>query len=79
MLSDVLHAIRHEGAMFSSGEFDEPWCVDIPKGTDLAQVLKPGAQNVVICHTVLEGRCWMQIPRGEVLANVRFHFSPVAA
>lgn len=68
VLSDVLHAIRLEGAIFFSGEFHEPWCVDIPKGADLAKVLKPGAQNLVICHTVLEGRCWVQIPRGEAVA-----------
>lgn len=68
VLSDVLHAIRLEGAIFYSGEFNEPWCVDIPQGAELAQVLKPGAQSLVICHTVLEGRCWVQIPRCAAVA-----------
>ncbi|NJD34659.1 MAG: AraC family transcriptional regulator [Betaproteobacteria bacterium] len=67
VLSDVLHTIRLEGAIFFSGEFHEPWCVDIPKGADLAQVLKPDVQSLVICHTVLEGRCWVQIPRGQAV------------
>lgn len=68
VLSDVLQTIRLEGALFFNGEFHEPWCVDIERGAVLAQVLKPGAQNLVICHTVLEGRCWVKVPQGEPVA-----------
>lgn len=65
VLSDVLQAIRLEGALFFTGEFREPWCVDIRKGAELAQVLRPGAPNLAICHTLLEGRCWIRLQDGE--------------
>jgi AraC family transcriptional regulator, alkane utilization regulator len=68
VLSDVLQAIRLEGALFFTGEFQEPWCVEILKGAELAHVLKPGAPNLAICHTVLEGRCWVQLEDGRRLA-----------
>jgi AraC-like DNA-binding protein len=61
VLSDVLRMIRLEGALFLNGEFREPWCVDAPSGGILAQVLHPGAQNLAICHFVLEGQCWAQL------------------
>lgn len=75
-LSDVLHTIRLEGAIFLNTECHEPWCVEVAKGSDLARVLKPGAQNLVICHTVLEGRCWVQLPGGDAVA---LHAGDVAA
>ena len=68
VLSDVLQTIRLEGAIFLNAECREPWCVDIPEGSDLARTLKPGAQSLVICHTILEGRCWVQLPGSEAVA-----------
>jgi AraC-like DNA-binding protein len=60
VLSDVLQMIRLEGALFFNAELHEPWCVEVPKGSDVAQVLRPGAENLAICHMILEGRCWVQ-------------------
>lgn len=68
VLSDVLQAIRLEGALFFTGEFREPWCVDIEKGAELARKLKPGASNLAICHTVMEGRCWLTTADGASLS-----------
>jgi AraC-like DNA-binding protein len=42
--------------------------VNVPKGSDMAQLLYPGAPSVVICHTVLEGRCWIQPEGGEAVS-----------
>jgi AraC-like DNA-binding protein len=67
-LSDVLQTIRLEGAIFLNAECHEPWCVDLPKGSDMARTLRPQATNLVICHTVLEGRCWVKMPDGEAVA-----------
>lgn len=64
VLSDVLRMIRLEGALFLNGEFHDPWCVDVPPARDLAQVLLPGAEQLVICHFVVEGRCWIQLSGG---------------
>jgi AraC-like DNA-binding protein len=68
VLSDVLQTIRLQGALFLNTECHEPWCVNVPKGTDMAKLLYPDSASVVICHTVLEGRCWIQPAGGEPLA-----------
>lgn len=65
VLSDVLRTIHLEGALFLNGEFREPWCVDAPDSAKLASVLRPGAQNLGICHLVLEGQCWIQLRDGN--------------
>jgi AraC family transcriptional regulator, alkane utilization regulator len=67
VLSDVLQMIRLEGALFFNAECHEPWCVEVPKGSDVAQVLRPGAENLAICHMILEGRCWIQRPESEAV------------
>lgn len=67
VLSDVLKQVRLEGALFLNGEFREPWCVDAPAGALMAGALRPGAQQLAICHLVLEGRCWIRLRDGEAL------------
>ena len=61
VLSDALRAIRLEGALFLNGEMHAPWCVNVPRGGEIAQALKPQARRLAICHLILEGRCWVQV------------------
>src|SRR5213079_2952172 len=76
VLSDVLRTIRLEGALFLNGDMHAPWCFQVPKGADIAQLLKPGAERLAICHLVLQGECWAQavgvapirVNAGEVVA-----------
>ena len=68
VLSDVLRTIHLEGALFLNTECYEPWCVNVPKGEVMARMLYPAASSVVICHTVLEGRCWIQPAGGQPMA-----------
>jgi AraC family transcriptional regulator, alkane utilization regulator len=70
VLSDVLRTIRLEGALFLNGDMRAPWCVRIPRGADIAQVLKPGAQRLAICHLVVQGNCWAQTDGGEPIRVV---------
>lgn len=65
VLSDVLRTIRLEGALFLNGEMRAPWCVKVPPSAYIAQVLKPGAQRLAICHLVLQGSCWAQAEGGS--------------
>lgn len=65
VLSDVLRTIRLEGALFLHAELGAPWCFNVPKGTDIAQVLNPGAQGLAIFHLILKGHCWAQVQGGE--------------
>jgi AraC-like DNA-binding protein len=67
VLSDVLQTIRLKGALFLNTECHEPWCVTVPDGSVMAGLLSPGSASVVICHTILEGRCWIQPAGGEAV------------
>src|SRR2546421_11557985 len=69
VLSDVLRTIRLEGALFLNGEMRAPWCVKVPPSAHVAQMLKPGAHRLAICHLVLEGGCWAQA-EGEAPVRV---------
>jgi AraC-like DNA-binding protein len=68
VLSDVLRAIRLEGALFFTGEFHEPWSVDVPSGAELARKLREGTRQLAVVHLVLEGRCWVKLADGSTLA-----------
>lgn len=68
VLSDLLRVVRLKGALFLNAQFQEPWCVDAPQGGDLAHVLSPGDDHLAICHLVIEGRCWAQLPGGKAVA-----------
>jgi len=65
VLSDVLRTIRLEGALFLNGDMRAPWCVKIPRSADIAQLLKPGARRLAICHLVVQGKCWAQTEGNE--------------
>lgn len=68
VLSDVLRVIRLKGSLFLNAEFREPWCVAAPGAAALAQLLSPAHPHMAICHLIVEGRCWAQLPRGEAIA-----------
>lgn len=70
-LSEVLRLIRLQGALFLHGRFHEPWCVDAPRGADMAPVLCPGAPQLAILHLVLEGRCWIRLRSGGEPVELR--------
>lgn len=62
VLSDVLRVIRLKGSLFLNGEFCAPWCVSAPSAAEMAAMLSSGYERMAICHIVIEGRCWAQIP-----------------
>ena len=68
VLSDVLQTVRLEGALFLNTECHEPWSMTVPQGSDMAKRLNPSASTVVICHTLLEGRCWIKVEGQEPVA-----------
>jgi AraC-like DNA-binding protein len=51
--------------LFLNGEMRAPWCFKVPLGAQIAQLLRPGAQRLAICHLVLQGQCWAQLEGGE--------------
>jgi AraC-like DNA-binding protein len=67
VLSDVLRTIRLEGALFFHADLGAPWCVNVPKGANMARILKPGAQGLAIFHLVMRGQCWAQVQGAEAV------------
>jgi AraC-like DNA-binding protein len=55
VLSEVLKAVRLDGALFYNGEFSSPWCVRTPASRVVAPYLGPGSRHVIIFHLLTEG------------------------
>jgi AraC-like DNA-binding protein len=68
VLSDALRVIRLKGALFLNAEFHEPWCIAAPTSAELAPVLSQEHEPTAICHLIVEGRCWTQLPDHEPVA-----------
>jgi len=64
VLSDVLRAIRLEGALFFNGEFSAPWCIRSPRSTAVAPLLSPHAKHLILYHFLTEGRASARLPDG---------------
>jgi AraC-like DNA-binding protein len=60
LLSDALGRLRVQGAIFLRGEYTEPWAYESMPTSDLAALLVPGAQRVILFHVIASGRCWIE-------------------
>jgi len=57
-LSDVLRAVRLNGAIFFSINASAPWVAETPPGTALIPHLMPGIGHVIDYHVIVGGTCW---------------------
>lgn len=57
LLADVLRMIHLSGAIFFRGEFSAPWGLVSPGPREIARVLAPEAERLVLFHVVAEGEC----------------------
>ena len=62
-LSDLLHAVKLNGALFLEARFTSPWCVEVHPGYGAAEMLRP-LNPVVFFHIVAEGRCKVRLAAG---------------
>jgi AraC-like DNA-binding protein len=65
VLSEVLRAVRLEGALFFNAEFSEPWCLHSARSNSIAHMLLPGAEHLIIYHFLTEGRAFAQLLEGR--------------
>jgi hypothetical protein len=65
VLSEVLRAVRLEGALFFNAEFSAPWCLSSTRSADIAHYLSPGAGHLIIYHFLIEGRAYAKLPDGR--------------
>ena len=64
VLSEVLRAVKLEGALFFNGEFSAPWCLKSALSPAVAHTLSPGAGHLIIFHFLTEGRAYARLPEG---------------
>jgi AraC-like DNA-binding protein len=57
-LSDVLRAVRLDGAFFYAVEASEPWSVEAVAAKDLTPRVLPGAEHLISYHILTSGHCW---------------------
>ena len=63
-LSDVLSAVRLDGAVYVNAEFTAPWCVVTQYGLHSAAPKLPDTDHVVFFHLLTEGSCLARLAGG---------------
>jgi AraC-like DNA-binding protein len=61
VLSEVLRAVKLDGALFYNAEFSAPWCVRQPSSRTMAPYLVPDSKHVIIYHLLTEGHGYAQV------------------
>ena len=56
VLSEVLKAVKLNGALFYNAEFSAPWCAHSVDAHGVTSHLSPNFQHVIIFHLLTEGR-----------------------
>lgn len=67
VLSDVLKAVRLNGAVLFRGEFGTPWCVAARPETAIAAHLSSPGMHLISFHVLLEGHFWAQLPPDDAI------------
>lgn len=70
VLSDVLAAVRLDGAFYIDAEFTAPWCVASRYGMHVASAKLPTTDHIVFFHLLTEGRCAARLASGAEIVEV---------
>lgn len=65
VVSELLRAVKLEGALFFNAEFSAPWCIRSTQSGGLVPLLSPGAKHLIIYHLLTEGRAYARTPEGQ--------------
>jgi len=65
VLSEVLRAVRLEGALYYNAEFAAPWSFRAPPSCVLVPHFAPGGGHVIIYHLLTEGRGFAGLEQGD--------------
>lgn len=57
-LSQVLRSVRLQGAVYYYVQTDGSWVAEQPRAQDIAGMIMPRAEHVMMYHVVVEGSCW---------------------
>lgn len=64
-LSDILAAIRLDGAVCVKAEFKAPWCVQTQYGLPTAASRLPRSDHIVFFHLLTDGSCLARLADGS--------------
>ncbi|MDN5943133.1 MAG: cupin domain-containing protein, partial [Nitrospira sp.] len=56
VLSEVLKAVKLDGALFYNAEYSAPWCTRSVDVRAVTSHLSPNSEDVIIFHLLTEGR-----------------------
>jgi AraC-like DNA-binding protein len=65
VLSEVLRAVKLEGALFFNAEFSAPWCISARPAAAIARYLSPNAEHLIVYHLLTEGRAYARLTDGR--------------
>jgi AraC-like DNA-binding protein len=63
-LNAALDQLRLDGAIYFRAEFTESWAYESPP-KEIAGLLRPGAERLLMFHIVAAGRCWVAVEDEE--------------
>jgi AraC-like DNA-binding protein len=66
-LSDVLRAVRLDGAFFYAVQASEPWSVEAVAAKELTPRVLPGAEHLISYHILTAGHCWGGLSGAEAV------------
>src|SRR5215468_3319080 len=64
VLSEVLRAVKLEGAIFFNGEFSAPWCFRSSATPEVRKTLAPAGGHLIIFHYLTEGSAFAGLAEG---------------
>lgn len=65
VLSEVLSAIRLQGALFFNAEFSAPWCLSSSGAAGIAPFLRSTDAHLIMFHFLTEGRAYASLEDGK--------------
>lgn len=65
VLSEVLTAVRMDGAVYISAEFTAPWCAEAQHGLHRVAGRLPRTDHVIFFHLLTQGRCDVRLADGS--------------
>src|SRR4051812_23374827 len=70
-LSEVLQAIRLDGALYLDAEFTAPWCVEAQFGLHAAASQLPRSEQVAFFHVLIEGTCRARLAEATEVVELK--------
>jgi hypothetical protein len=69
VLSEVLTAIRMDGAVYIDAEFTAPWCAEAQHGLHRVARQLPRTDHIIFFHLLTEGSCFVRLADGSETVN----------